>query len=119
MIFLGIFYSATYLLILPCRSYISGEGRQELTPLHYACSVEDRGEIAVFLIEEEKRRNLAEQDEGIRGLTTPSYNMVDEDGLSPAFHTFSSRIIEMLLEFDDLEVVYDRNSYPFCDYNRN
>ena len=97
------------------RSYIGGEG-QELTPLHYACSVEDREEIALFLIEEEKKRNKDEQDKGTRrgssAAETPSYNMQDEDGLTPAFHTFSSRIMEMLFDFDDLQVIKERDGQP-------
>ena len=68
----------------------------------------------MFLIEEEKKRTKAEQEDK-RGSSvgeTPSYNMQDEDGLSPAFHTFSSGIMEMLLEFDDLEVVKERDGQP-------
>ena len=77
--------------------------------------MEDREDIAVFLIEEEKKRNKAEKEGGARvslAAETPSYNMPDEDGLSPAFHTFSSRIMEMLLDFEDLEVVKERDGQP-------
>ena len=70
----------------------------------------------MYLIEEEKKRNKDEQDKGTRrgssAVETPSYNMQDEDGLSPAFHTFSSGIMEMLLDFDDLEVVKERDGQP-------
>ena len=96
------------------RSYIGGQ-RKGITPLHYACSMEHREDIAVFLIEEETKRNKAEKEGGVRGYIaaeTPSYNMPDEDGLSPAFHTFSSRIMEMLLDFEDLEVVKERDGQP-------
>ena len=40
-----------------------------------------------------------------RDTPTPSYNMLDEEGISPAFWTYSSKIMEMMLQFDDLEVV--------------
>ena len=97
-----------------CRSYITGE-RQVRTALHYACSVEDREKIAMFLIEEEKKRKKDEH-EGCERCTlaseTPSYNMEDEDGLSPAYHTFSSRIMEMLLDFYDLKVIKERDGQP-------
>ena len=68
----------------------------------------------MFLFEEEKKRTKAEQ-EGKRGSSpaeSPSYNMQDKDGLSPAFHTFSSRIMEMLLDFDDLQVIKERDGQP-------
>ena len=68
----------------------------------------------MFLFEEEKKRTKAEQEDK-RGSSvgeTPSYNMQDEDGLSPAFHTFSSGIMEMLLDFEDLEVVKERDGQP-------
>ena len=38
--------------------------------------------------------------------------MEDEDGLSPAYHTFSPRIMEMLLDFGDLKVIKERDGQP-------
>ena len=54
-----------------------------------------------------------------RDTPTPSYNMPDEDGYSPAFWTYSSKIMEMMLQFDDLEVLSRNTGQPLlwrCAY---
>ena len=69
----------------------------------------------MYLIEEEKKRKEDQQQECKSCSTasdTPSYNMGDEDGLSPAYHTFSPSIMEMLLDFDDLKVIKERDGQP-------
>ena len=70
----------------------------------------------MYLIEEEKKqKEYDEQGECIRcspASETPSYNMEDEDGLSPAYHTFSPRIMERLLDFNDLKVIKERDGQP-------
>ena len=88
---------------LPFRSDISGEGKQ-WTPLHYACYWRGQVAIAKFLIEQEKRRIEAVPKEG-RGRETPSYNMQDNTGRSPAFWTYSSTIVEMLLPLEGFWVI--------------
>ena len=74
--------------------------------------------IAEFLLEEE-RKIKAEREEGgevpdaFRDTPTPSYNMPDDvNGSSPAFWTESSKIMEMMLQFDDLEVVKRKDGQP-------
>ena len=67
---------------------------------------------------EEEKKIKAEREEGgempdaFRDTPTPSYNMPDVNGLSPAFWTESSKIVEMMLQFDDLEVVRRNNGEP-------
>ena len=98
------------------RSDISGQEKRGWTPLHYAGN-EKQERIAEFLLEEEKKIK-AEREEGggmpdaFRDTPTPSYNMLDEKGASPAFWTSSSKIMEMMLQFDDLEVVRRNESQP-------
>ena len=102
---------------LSFRADISPSGLDGWTPLHEACR-EDEDEIALYLIEMEKFRvsleEGQEQDEqptreGRRGQRdTPSYNMRDENGLSPVFWTASEKIVEAMLEFHDLLVTTRR-----------
>ena len=54
-------------------------------------------------MEEEKKRIQSDREQGRRG-GTPSYNMRDQWGRQPVFMTSSSRIVEMMLQFADLEV---------------
>ena len=90
------------------RSDISnGKSR---TPLHCACfRFGGREKIIEFLLDEEKKIKT-EQEEGkersdmFRDLPVPSYNMRDENGYSPAFWVQSSNVLEMMLQFDDLEI---------------
>lgn len=57
----------------------------------------DKEDIAEFLLENEKKMNRAEGD-------IPSYNMKNIYGLSPVFINDSTRIMELLLKFGDLDV---------------
>ena len=99
------------------RTDISGGG---WTPLHYACS-NNREEIALFLINEEKERVSAAEGQqqlqqqqhaqpgraGRRGgwrEGTPSYNMRDYRELSPVFLTTSEKIVEEMVKLPDLEL---------------
>ena len=77
------------------RSDISGHNKG-WTPLHYAAKSE---EIGAFLIKEERRRS----EEGMTG--TPSYNIQDKNGNSPAFISCSYKLIEMMLQFEDLQLL--------------
>ena len=70
--------------------------------MHYACG-KNIQDMVEFLIEEEKKRIQTDRDQGKEG-GTPSYNMMDIRGWQPVFWTTSSRIVEMLLRFGDLEV---------------
>ena len=54
-------------------------------------------------MEEERKRIQTDSEQGRQG-GTPSYNLKDVEGNQPVFKTSSSRIVEMLLQFDDLEV---------------
>ena len=76
-----------------------------------AC-INNRDEIALFLIREEQERVTKERQEGQDGQPgrrqqqdTPSYNMRSRDGRSPVFCTSSSKIVEeMVKSFPDLEL---------------
>ena len=99
------------------RSDISGYGGK-WTPLHMACYY-DKDEIALFLINEEKRRVSAEGEQqrhaqpgrnggrsgGDQQQQTPSYNMQYVDGRTPVFWTESEKIVEEMLKLHDLELV--------------
>ena len=74
------------------------------TPLHYASYWKGQVAIAEFLIEQEKTRIETVPEEG-RGRETPSYNIRDKTGRSPAYWTYSSTIVEMLLQLEDLWVM--------------
>ena len=80
-----------------------------------ACN-DDKDEIALFLVKEEKKRVNAEGRQPQPGSTgrsgldlggskwTPSYNMQDIYGCSPVFLTSSCRIVEEMVRLDDLQV---------------
>lgn len=81
-----------------------------MLPLHVAC-LKGHEEIAIALIEaeggraEEGRDDQDKGDKRRRGEgEVPSYNAKNKNGFSPLFCTDSARIVELLLQFDDLEV---------------
>ena len=81
------------------------------TPLHLACKYK-RGEMVPFLIDEEKERVKS----GAGG--TPSYNMKDSNGETPVFVAVEwnpTRLVELHLELDDLEVTCG-NGMPLLWY---
>ena len=60
-------------------------------------------------LEEEQEQDEQPRREGRRGQwDMPSYNMRDENGLSPVFWTASEKIVEAMLEFHDLLVTTRR-----------
>ena len=77
------------------------------TPLHWACYLAGNGEsehaltecleIVKFLVCKEK----ITLDEGSCG---PTYNMLDDFGCTPVFLTRESRVVEYLLNYNDLSV---------------
>ena len=82
-----------------------------MLPLHVAC-LKGEEEIAIALIEAERRRTDEEggdrQNKGgkrreRREGEVPSYNVKNKNGFSPLFCTDSARVVELLLQFDDLE----------------
>ena len=85
-----------------------------MLPLHLAC-LKGEEDVAIALIEEEKRRaeeggsgsevsqSKGDKRERRREGEVPSYNVKNHNGFSPLFCTDSARIVELLLQFDDIE----------------
>ena len=67
-------------------------------PLHYACE-HDKAEMVELLLDEEKRTRPTRPE-----IEIPTYNRRDHMGKTPVFGTGSSKIVELLLQFDDLEM---------------
>ena len=67
------------------------------TPLHLACAG-DCLEAVTLMAEEEKRAHLTERS------GKPVYNQRNRKGRSPAFLATSPEILQVLLQFDDLDV---------------
>ena len=89
------------LIVLSHRSKIHPYGNG-WTPLHVACAY-NREEVAGLLIEVERKR-IRDEKGATRG-SIPCYNMKDRDGENtPVFLTGSSKIVERLLLFHDLNV---------------
>ena len=71
------------------------------TPLHIACEIRDREEIIEFLIDQEREKI----SKGVGGDPAyRSYNMKNRGGKSAVFCTRSTRVVEMFLDLNDLEV---------------
>ena len=74
------------------------------TPLHEACW-KNKEEVVKVLLDIERETINNEQKLGERGdVQIPSYNMKSSHGKTPAFYTARGSIMEILLEFNDLEV---------------
>ena len=107
-------------MLLSFRADISKSGEEGWTPLHEACRY-NVDNVAIFLIKAEQQWVRKEQDvqpgrvhrQGQQG--TPSYNMRDRNGLSPVFWTTSVRIVEGMLEFNDLQLT-KRDGEPLLWY---
>ena len=70
-----------------------------------ACQRGDgKAELLDFLIDEEKKREI-KKESPLHEVETPSYNIKDKYGRCPAFLTFSSSVVESLLQFQDLAVI--------------
>ena len=70
------------------------------TPLHHACSVGNET-IVEFLIDQEREK----MSKGVGGDPAyRSYNMKNRRGMSAVFCARSTRVVEMFLDLNDLEV---------------
>ena len=79
------------------------------TPIHHA-SAEDQLEVAAFLIEEDSKISKENSSSNV----APLYNLVDDKGWNSAFLAASSgseKVLDFLLNIDDLEVV-TCNGFP-------
>lgn len=66
------------------------------TPMHLACAG-NQPEALSLMVEEANRVHLAEGD------TTPVYNQRNRMGKSPVFLTNSPKIVQIFLQYDDLD----------------
>ena len=95
--------NTTSFLLSNCRSVIDSYGN---TAMHKACQGgDDKAELVEFLIEEEKRRGITEKESPLDEVEIPSYKIKDKYGRCPAFLTFSSSVVELLLQFQDLAII--------------
>ena len=79
--------------------------------MHYACFL-GKEEVVEFLIEEEKKIiKIGKKDRRLKRTVMPSFNIQDKYGYNPVFWTESSKIVELMLQFECLRIE-ERNGKP-------